>query len=616
MSAQARRRRHNQRGASAVVLSLVMMVLIAAGALGFDIAKLVYERQQVRAAVDAAAQIGAARLTSTAMGTSAAADMVALIKSAAVANYGTATYGPKLTTANVTVAFYCVVANTSGSSAVVSPNTNQIPSTCRPNPSSTDYTTGTKCSGTSCAIPCSPTTIAGAVCNAVQVSASKTVQFVFGPAINIDHGSAAASTVSCRGSCGGEATPNPMNVVVMADRTPSMWGTLTSVNSSTGKVTGTGNDSNLSALRSGIEGMLQIMTPNQQYVAFGALHQSTTVTNTSAADNLTKPLASGGKIFGETTSTSYTYSNQVTGTTYNSQTKCEKYSYYWYNSACYKTRTTVTTAARTNQFAGTWVPVGFTKTYLNSDKSLNTSTDLYASVHNLAYSNLTTSGTNGSSATYFWNSQLGDDGTYSNAGTGTHLASALKGAARYLLANVDSNNYVSSLDSDGFRADLKIPVRNVIIFETDGQPDEVFTDASTDAATPLALTNADDIGSTDDYRACQNFKKVADEVKAAGILMVTIGFGSVNSASCSNSSGSSATARSVLAYAASTNTSVTGTGTADSTCSNSTQIAAENSDSDYYYCAASASDLTSVFAAAMGNISKNTKFMAIDGVSD
>ncbi|MFT4110201.1 TadE/TadG family type IV pilus assembly protein [Propionicimonas sp.] len=582
-----------------------MMILIAAGAIGFDIAKLVYERQQVRAAVDAAAQIGAAKLTSSAMGTSAANDMVTLIKNAAVANYGTATYGPKLTAGNVTVAFYCVVANTSGSSTVVSPNTNQIPSTCRPNPSSTDYTSGTKCSGTSCAIPCSPTTVAGAVCNAVQVSATKNVQFVFGPAINIDHGTATASTVSCRGSCGGEATPNPMNVVVMADRTPSM-----------STVYGAPADA-FQGLKDGIEGMLKIMTPNQQYVAFGALHKSRTVTATSGADDLTQPLASGAKIFNDSSGSSYTYSNKVTGTSYNSQVKCEKYGYYWYSDACYKTRTSVTTTTRTDEFAGTWVPVGFTKNYQSSASVLNTSSDLYTSVHNLNYSNLTSGGT------YFYNKLLSDtagSGTYINAGTGTHLASALKGAARYLLANVDSNNYVSSLDSDGYRADLGIPVKNVIVFETDGQPDEIFNNATTDSASALSLTNSDDIGASGSNtpgdhasttQACKNLDTVAAEAKAAGILIVTIGFGSVNSATCGTM-----TSRAALATAASTQASVTGTGAAESTCSTAAEIAAENSDSDYYYCAASASDLTSVFAAAMGNISKNTKFMAIDGVGD
>ena len=211
---------------------------------------------------------------------------------------------------------------------------------------------------------------------------------------------------------------------------------------------------------------------------------------------------------------------------------------------------------------------------------------------------------------------LNSDGTYDNAGTGTHLAAALKGAARYLLSKVDSHNYIAGLDSDNYRKDLDIPVKNVIIFETDGQPDEIFTDATSDSDSALSLGNSDDIGNkSDDYRACENFKRVAEQVKAAGILMVTIGFGTVNSASCSNSR-QSATARSVLAYAASTQASVTGTGTADSNCSTPPQIAAENSDSDYYYCAASANDLKSVFAAAMGSISGGTKYMAIDGLSD
>lgn len=600
--------RRNQRGATAVVVALLMTALLAAGALGLDISKLVFERQQVRAAIDAAAQIGATRLTPIALGIGGATALVNDIKKAAVANYGSSTYGPGLTLGDVTVdgvtvasvqvEFYCVVANTSGNAAVGIPDAAQIPSTCRPNPASTNYTTGTKCSVTSCAIPCSPLTVTGAVCNAVKVTGTKQVQFVLAPAIGIDHGKAVASTVSCQGSCGGESAPKPMNVVVMADRTPSMWGTVNPVNASTGKAGGPGDDFNLIALRKGVEDMLKVMTPEQQYVAFGAIHQSATVTNNAGADNLTPPLGSGGKIFTETTSTATT----CYGWRWNTQ---------HIDANCNDWRTT-TTASRVNKFSGTWVPVGFTKTYRNPDRTINTNSDLYASVHNLAYSNLTTSGTNGISATYIYNKLLSDGGSYSNSGTGTHLAAALKGAATYLLDKVDSNNHVSGLD-DGFREDLNVPVQNVIIFETDGQPDEVFDNATNDSAIPLGLGNTDDIGSkSNDYQACRNFKKVADEVKAAGILMITIGFGSVNSATCN----STLSARSMLAYAASTTSSVTGTGTADSDCSTPAEASAENSDADYYYCATSTTDLSRVFEAAMGDMTKRTKFMAIDGVGD
>ena len=54
--------RDGERGVSAVILALSMTVMMGAAAIGFDIAKLYYERQMVRNAVDAAAQAGAAQL--------------------------------------------------------------------------------------------------------------------------------------------------------------------------------------------------------------------------------------------------------------------------------------------------------------------------------------------------------------------------------------------------------------------------------------------------------------------------------------------------------------------------------------------------------------------------
>jgi Flp pilus assembly protein TadG len=566
--------RDGERGVSAVILALSMTVMMGAAAIGFDIAKLYYERQMVRNAVDAAAQAGAAQLPTA--GSAAATALRTTVKQLASLNF------PDLPSSAVTVSFLCVVANKSGVAGTIAAgavvDAAQIPATCNPG---TYAAADVKCSASSCAIPCPDS----ATCNAVTVSANKRVDFVFAPAININSANTGAvTTLSCRGSCGGQAPPNPMNVVVMADRTPSMHPNY-------GAPTGA-----FQALKDGIEGMLQNMTPNQQYVAFGALHKSTNVSVTSGTDNLTQPLPSGAKIFNEnTTSNTYCDAWKV------GKSKIDANCTHW---------TTTTTTTRTNEFAGSWVPVDFTKSYLTSTGALSTTSDLYSSVHNLTYSNLTSGGS------YVYNKMLNSDGTYDNAGTGTHLAAALKGAARYLLSKVDSHNYIAGLDSDNYRKDLDIPVKNVIIFETDGQPDEIFTDATSDSDSALSLGNSDDIGNkSDDYRACENFKRVAEQVKAAGILMVTIGFGTVNSASCSNSR-QSATARSVLAYAASTQASVTGTGTADSNCSTPAQIAAENSDSDYYYCAASANDLKSVFAAAMGSISGGTKYMAIDGLSD
>lgn len=575
--------RHTEQGVTAVVIALSILMLFAAGAAGFDIATLMNARQRVRDAIDAAAQ-------------AVAYDMPVASASAALTTASTfaqASYSAVTLTAS-NLSFYCVVKKASDGT----PDESQIPTTCNPGVKGTDWSdTSSNCPSASavCTIPCTPSTapVSGTAtaCNTIVIKYNLQVPFVFGQVIGIPSGyTGTQSTISCRGTCGGSMKAAPMNVVVMADRTASMWGTFTSVDSSSGKVTGTGNDNNIAALRSGIEGMLQTMTPTQQYVAFGAIHQGQVVTPTSGADNLTAPLPKDAKAFKETTNCTL----RVLG-------------------VCWSSKTT-----SVNQFVGSWVPVGFTNNYLTSTGALNTGTDLYASVHNLAYANLTTSGTNGTSATYYTNKLWTSDGSnYAVNGTGTHLASALKGAVEYLQANAGTNNYVSGLDSDGYRASLKdslgntVPVKNVIVFETDGQPDEVFDDANSDTASALSFSNTDDVGSTTMSRACTNFASIATAAKAAGITLIMISFGSANTASCT----STQTAGQIMANAASTKASVTGSGDSNG-CADAASIAAENTDNDYYYCAATAADLKGVFAAAMGNMTDSTKFMSIGDIGN
>jgi hypothetical protein len=562
-----------QRGVTAVVVAIAMLLLAAAGALGFDIARLAFARQQLRNAVDAAAQAVAVDMPVT---SATAATLVAK-------NYATAN-DPNLTSSNISVDFFCVVAKASDGS----PDQRQIPSTCNPgtwtDSASFTYKGKKQCPDASsvCAIPCVPSTTVK--CNAVQVSATREVQFIFGPAINIPSAPVAAATVSCRGTCGGESAPNPMNVVVMADRTGSMlnWSG--------------DNLSNMTALRDGVSSMLTVMDQRVQYVAMGAIHKSKSTTTNPIA-----PLTTSDYFFTKrsNTSSSTTPASTVdTGTVNNcnAATNAGTGSKYKYHNSV---------------FTGTWVPVNFSNSYLNTDssgaylldssgsKTVKSGTDLQKSITNLPYSVanwITTSG-----ATSYC--------TKDGYDMGTHLASALKGGAQYLLDPSNLTNNISAADL-ATRAALGVTPRNVLILETDGQPGEKFNNVSADG-TVTSLSNANDIGSTNLQTACDNFKKVADNAKAAGITVVTIGFGSVNSASCGSS-----TARSVLASVASTQDSVTGHGGADSDCSTSDEVAAENSDDDLYFCAADGDDLSDVFLSAMGQLTGGTKFMAIDGFGD
>lgn len=586
--------RDAERGVSAVVLAIAMTVMMAAAALGFDIAKLYYEKQMVRNAVDAAAQYGAAQLQKVKGGTMTMSALIADVQTFASKNYDDQNH-TALAANVVNVNFLCIVGNgnppatpTAGyvSYSSTSVNAAQLGSTCNPH----TYRSGNgevNCSASSCAIKCGISNVAGwgdtdgatDVCNAIKVSVNKRVDFSFAPAIGIPNWqTGAVSTVSCSGTCGDQAAPKPLNVVVMADRTASMWGDFYGVRSdmrptkSNGSLA-TGSDSNLNALKTGIKNMLDMMTPSQQYVALGTIHKS-------AAAGSTAPLAAGAKTLTETSTT--------TTVPYCSRTD------WWGNCTVWSSKT-VTTTTPNDVFTGTWVPIGFAKDYQNASSTLRTN------VTNLNYANLTTTGTNGTTAYYYYNQLLDSDGTYSNQGTGTHLAAALKGAANYLLTSVDANNYVA-LD-DGTRQALPVKPSNVIILETDGQPSELLNNATSDSAPALSFANGNDIGASSSVaRGCTNLKKVAAQAKAAGIIIITIGYGSALSGTqCS----STETAAQALANAASTADSITGSGTADTNCD------VENGDGDYYYCATSTTQLQNVFAAALGNIDSSTKFMDI-----
>jgi hypothetical protein len=456
-------------------------------------------------------------------------------------------------------------------------------------------------------------------------------------------------------------------------------------------------DRDLTALKSGIQSMLKVMSPAQQYVAFGAIHKSLP---TVSSGNLTTPPTSSDNLFTYTTTSSDQYSNPVTSITksictasgyywkdstsscyktatfsnqttsisisnsaictaagytwyggscykkspYNNTNRvtsittitspvCTAATYYWNSNSCYKTATfttqvtTITSAictaagyywksadnlcyqdktpttisTRNDKFTGTWVPVAFSNNYLNATGTdLNTSTSLYQSVSNLTYSNAVTA-SNGRT----YSSYKQADGFAGN----THLAAAMKGAAQYLLNKDPSHlNNIATLDADSKRPDTYGTPQNVIIFETDGSPSEVFTNATSTTSDVLKLDNQDDIGNTDGEQACKNFDQVAQYAKDAGILVITIGFGDAASSSNYCSSHNRTKTSAALAAAASPINGVAAA--ADKTCAD------ENKDQDNYYCAANGTDLATVFKAALGSLGGGTRFLAIPGIGN
>ncbi|MGO4250560.1 pilus assembly protein TadG-related protein [Paenarthrobacter sp. RAF54_2] len=223
----------NQGGASIIIFALMVPLLFGALALALDFGKLAYERQDLSNALDAAALAGAGSLPND----------PAAAQSAAISYANT--NDPQ---ANPTITFRCLVASTGTAKTVAA---GQVPNVCDPG-----TTSGAKCNETLCSIPCIP---AGThTCNTIIVTASKDVPFAFAPVIGVNTGNTGSLvSVACKGSCGSQI-PNPMDVVMVADRTGSM------------------STADRNAMVAGIKSTLQTMTKEQQYVALGTIGRSAT----------------------------------------------------------------------------------------------------------------------------------------------------------------------------------------------------------------------------------------------------------------------------------------------------------------------------------------------------
>lgn len=478
-----------ERGAIAIMTAFLTVVMLVVAALAVDISTQVNERQKLYDTIDAAAHAGAYSLPIPPPGMPTA-------RAAALDFFEKNDLPPSTPPVVPTVDFFCVVASKLvGGIWVV--DTSQIPATCNPVSAGGVYTVSLtlKCNSKICAIPCDG---ASDVCNTVKVTGTKTVPFSFAPVIGINSGgTGSVSSVACKGSCG-NIPPNPMDVAVVADRTGSM------------------SDTDIRAMRDGIKGMFQEMTPSQQYVALGTIGRS--------------------KLGAAPTCLSQPWDDR-----YPAQ-------------------------------KGPWMPVPFTTDYLlPGTTTLDTNNSLVQGVNCL---------TNKSS-------------------TGTWLASPLKSAARYLLGSpYDANNLGSLPPRTG-------TVRKAIIFETDGAPNESTVAGST------ALNISGDIGSTNGATACNNFTAVATNAKAIpnNILVVTVAYNISTSDKC----GGSGTPRldQTLAAAASEKSPGVPSAVGINDCGTTAGRNTENRDGDFFFCAASGTDMRAIFTTALGQLAKGIRLIRL-----
>ena len=506
---RASSRRRDEDGAVAFMTVILSVVIFGAAAIAIDISMLAMERQKLHDAVDAAAHAGAYTMPgdgATAM--KAARDM-------ALANDPDLTYD--FTEQNPQIRLWCLVASTGAGTSV---RTDQIPSTCNPGPA--PYTTSRypdlRCNTKICKIPCAPSLTT--VCNTVEVVAEKDVDFGFANVFGRSEGSTGAvASAACKGSCGQEA-PNPLDVVFMADRTPSM------------------SNANRDSMMQAIKDTLVTMDPTMHYVALGTLNKS--------VPNGGCPTAAGPPPVALT-------ANEI-----------EK-----------------------GMKKGVWVATDFSRSYVTGTGNGKVAASSDPVVKGLDCAK----GKSGNAA------NGASDGYY-----GTHLASAMKGAARKLLYS--SENNLSSLPA------RPGTVRKVIVFETDGRPFEVFEGGSTDLGDSGDVASGrQNAGWSKGQAGCQNLVDVAAKAKQQGILVITIGFGDATSANCSDGSSTGTWTRDALAKAASPSDS--GEATTASACDSTTSRAAENADGDYYFCAAQGSELASIFKTAIAQVSSGVRLVKL-----
>lgn len=518
--------RTRDRGATAVVIALCMVILCGSAAFSFDLANLTWSRQTLRNITDAAAQAGASSLPDT-----TAAKAAAL---AYFARYDTS-YVPQ-------VKALCMAVSTGGTK----PAAGAISAaTCDPNPGvTTTYLNGVGgviCDQNFCAIPCDN---AGAVCNAIKVYAVKTVPFYFAPVIGIPSGTTGAITsVSCSNSCGGML--NAMDVAIIADRTPSM------------------SNGDFNAMKSGIETTLQSMTPEYQLVTLGTIHRSNALATDPCKTHL-GPVVQPSKTTG----------------------------YYLDGGAR----------------AGKWLPLaqgttatGFSSSYLtgtlgSTGRTLPLTSGLGYQVDCMDH--------------YDSTAMIDPKTNQSNYPWGTHLAAPLKAAARLLLGSDQSN--LSALSAQ--RATLLKPgstVKQWIILETDGQPDETMgynskpykdtTGTSNDQTLDSIEPSSPGAGSS---QACTNLIKVAAAAKTAKINIITIFY--QGSSKTIPSCGTQNVAQVLAATASNADNGLPST--APSNC------ATANSDSDYYFCASDGTQLAKIFSTALQAAeSADTRFVQMPG---
>ncbi|MDO4718868.1 MAG: hypothetical protein Q4B08_15075, partial [Propionibacteriaceae bacterium] len=183
-------------------------------------------------------------------------------------------------------------------------------------------------------------------------------------------------------------------------------------------------------------------------------------------------------------------------------------------------------------------------------------------------------------------------------------------------------------------------VRKVIVFETDGMPDEslpnrLITQGGDPAGGRQLARRRLDAGqrlpvlvpwasqtaaerATGGGAGCKRLEQIAEVAKNDGVLVVTIGYGRAATGGCNMSrldrnesfQTDGPSVAGTLAKAASERPDGTPSA-ADHNCATPEGARAENTDGDYFFCAARADELGDIFTTAINQVSRGIRLISM-----
>jgi hypothetical protein len=209
----SRRDREQEHGQILVLFALVLVVILAFGAIVVDLGVLRNNRQILVNTFDSAALAGGTVLpVNGATEAAAAHDLI-------VANI-TANYPGLQEDSGYTITYKCLIGVTDAGQ----PRIADVPVACNPakalghTPVAADF----KGAGPTRVSSCNPTS--GDICNVVVITGSATTPFSLGPVVGVPSGSTGTVvSAACGGACGASML-TPVDVVLIIDRTGSMEG--------------------------------------------------------------------------------------------------------------------------------------------------------------------------------------------------------------------------------------------------------------------------------------------------------------------------------------------------------------------------------------------------------